>query len=515
MTPALPPLFEHQREALDEVLRKPGFILGLEPGLGKTRIVLDAAAALWREGRIDAMLVVAPAPIKSVWLDPDPALGEVAKWLDPEVPRVVEEYTPKTTLGSRHVPPGHLHILVSNPEFVRREARLAPLLAWVQSRRTFLVWDESWNISNPRSAQTKAAYKLAQAAERVVLLNGTPGEPKDLYTQFTIVAPDVFDRMNWWQFRYRFAVLGGFQGRQIVGYRNHEEFARRTAPYIMVRKTRECLDLGDEPVRTQIEAALTPATWKVYTAMRDEMLAELDALTVAVAPQAGVMALRLAQVANGFVGGIEAADPDLLDEGDLPATPLAPPAVRELSREKLDALLAWLSEYWTEPKALIFTRFRADVERTVAVLREHYPAHVVLPLYGTQPTEERQAAKALLAPGGDPRPAIIVANAASGGAGLTFSATGTCVFLGHDHSLRVRRQAEGRVDRTGQTRRITYLDVIATGPNGERTVDHGIVARLRAKAAVADMSISAWRALIAGVDNDAPRGVDSALPQGA
>src|SRR5690606_31129181 len=152
---------------------------------------------------------------------------------------------------------------------------------------------------------------------------------------------------------------------------------------------------------------------------------------------------------------------------------------------------------------------------TVAVLREHYPAHVVLPLYGTEPTEERQTDKALLAPGGDPRPASSAAKPASGGAALTFSATRTRVCLGHDHSLRVRRQAEGRVDRTGQTRRITYLDVIATGPNGERTVDHGIVARLRAKAAVADMSISAWRALIAGVDTDAPRGVDSAIPQGA
>lgn len=500
-----PPLFPHQAEDLATLLRAPAHLLAATPGAGKTRVVVEAATRLARAGTIDAVIVVCPAPIKSVWVDPDPALGEWVKWSDH--PATLEAYDDATDFRRLTAP---LVVLVTNPEMLRRteaappppgsrskkkrilsRPRLDPLVAWAKTRRALLVLDESWLYQNPTAAQTEAVYLLRRACARVVELNGTPGEPKDLYTQFMILDPGIFDGMNRFQFRAKYCTMGGFMKKDVVGYQALDDFHRRTAPYITERDTTALFRPGDPPVYTQIEAPLTPATWRVYTQMRDDMLAWLDASSSAVATQAGVAALRLAQIANGFVGGVESEDPDLLDT--------APPLVlREVGAEKLDALVAWLAAHWTDEKLLIFTRFRPDVERTVARLAEGYPTHVVRPLYGSQRPEDRREAVALLAPGGDPRPAIIVANTQSGGAGLTLTASALCVFLGHDHSLRLRRQAEGRIDRPTQTRRCTYLDVLATGPKGERTVDHGIAARVRAKGQVADLTLDGWRRLLRG-----------------
>lgn len=473
------PLYPHQREAVDRLLTHDAFILGLDPGLGKSRVVTEAACTLATQGVIDTVIVVCPAPLRSIWADPDPVLGEWAKWAT--VWAEVQEYSVRHS--ALPDPPGLL-VLVTNPEFLRREPRLTALRDWIEGtgRRVLLVLDESWLYQNPKATQTKAVWKLRKSCDRVVLLNGTLGELKHQWAQFLICSPDVF-RASWYQVRARYARMGGYFNKEIVAYQHEDEYAEKTAPFVLVRKFRDCVDL-EEPVRTQIEVPLDEPTWSVYRALRDEFVAWLDE-AVATALQAGVRAMRLAQVVNGFVGGVETPDDP------------TPPAVRELGDEKLRALVAELVQT-PAAKVLIFTRFRADVERTVRVLAREFPTHRVCALYGSQTAEEREQAKRLLAPGGDPVPAIVVANAASGGAGLNLTAAAHVYFLGNDYSRKTRVQAEGRVDRIGQTERTRFVDVLATGPNGERTIDHGIVAALRRQEELAGAPLDAWRRLMIG-----------------
>lgn len=502
--------FPHQVAGAQAIIDKPGLILGYRPGRGKSRTVVDGACALYRDDQIDTVVVVAPANLRSIWLDPDPVLGEWSKWAWPGTPYTLIEYHAKTRID-RVVPEG-LAVVVTNPEFLRRPERLNPLLAWVKTRRVLLVLDESWNFQSPRAQQTRAVWRLRQACARVVLLNGTLGEIKHQFAQFSIVSPDVFNGMNWWQFRSRFCVMGGWQSKQITGYQREEEYAARTAPYVLLEDGGDDFARVAPPVRTTIEARLSPATWRIYTQLRDEFVAWLEGGT-ATALQAGVRALRLAQVANGFVGGVELEGGDLLDPcpqcmdtgeragsvcdcaSDKRAI-ISDTTTRELGREKLDALIQYITDTQIPSKLLIFTRFRPDVARTVRVLAETFPNHRVVPLYGGQSRDERDEAKRLLAPGGDPRPAIIVANAQSGGAGLNLTAASTCIFLGHDYALKTRRQAEGRIDRTGQTNRVTFTDIIAVGPNGEATIDRGIVTSLRRQKDLSLTTVEAWSKIL-------------------
>jgi len=485
------PRFAHQVDGTERLLTEPAYILGWEPGLGKSRAVTDAACALYDEGVIDTVIVVCPARLRSIWADPDPVLGEWAKWAWPHIPTTILEYHAKTTLPAGK---STLTVAVTNPEFLRRPERLDPLIAWAKGRRVLLVLDESWLYASHKAQQTKAVWKLRLSCARVVLLNGTLGQIKEQYAQFAMLSPRVFE-MNWWQWRARFCRMGGWQSKQIVGYQNEDEYARRTAPYVMIRETRECLDLGEAPIRTTIDARLTPETWKVYVDLRDEFLAYLGDGT-ATALQAGVRAMRLAQVVNGFVGGVEWAEVDLLDPLDTRSTMRS--TVQELGREKLDALIGYLTDAGCPSKVLIFTRFRPDVERTVRVLAETFPNHRVLPFYGQQAEAEQNEAKRLLAPDGPTDPGIVVANVQSGGAGLNLTAAALLLFLANTYSRKDRKQGEGRVYRAGQTKRVTIGDVVASGPQGQPTVDRSIVAALRRNEDLAQWSIEAWRRCLMG-----------------
>src|SRR5690606_8102297 len=116
-------------------------------------------------------------------------------------------------------------------------------------------------------------------------LNGTLGEPAEQYSQFMIADANIFDRMDWWTWRSRFCQMGGFKQKQIVGYTNMEEYAQRTAPYVLLDDGGDDFARVAPPTRTQIEVTLRPSTWKVYEALRKDFVAWLSETETATALQ--------------------------------------------------------------------------------------------------------------------------------------------------------------------------------------------------------------------------------------
>ena len=69
----------------------------------------------------------------------------------------------------------------------------------------------------------------------------------------------------------------------------------------------------------------------------------------------------------------------------------------------------------------------------------------------------------------------------TGGYGLTLTAASTMIYYSNGYDLEVRLQSEARIDRYGQTRKMTYIDLIAP-----KTVDEKIVEALRKKINIAN-----------------------------
>lgn len=507
----------HQLEGVLKLCEPDRTFFGLfdEVGAGKTKQVVDSAQLLFLHGLVDTAVVVAPGYGRGTWADPDPVLGEVAAHCWTQVPNVITEYHKHS--GPLDFSQAALHWVVTNYEFIRREARLKPLIKSLKHRKVWLILDESWMVKGRSSDQMRACKKLRDhRADRVVELNGTPladGKPTDLYAQMRILSDSILGVRNFTEFRSKYCIVSGkgdrkWEQNRITGYQNLDDLNARIAPHVLSRRTRDCFDLPPMLPPLLLEAPLDPPNWTIYRQMSKDLVAWIGA-QASLAPQAITRGMRLAQVTSGFLGGFEDMSA-VLNSGAAPGDPwgmrpgwlpgVGPPAqvgphqpVHELGREKLDALLAWLQGLPGLPgKLLVWCRFTRELERTGKALAALYPQ--VHYLKGRQPEDERDTTKRLLAPGGDPASCAVVANQKAGGATLNFSAASIMVYMSNGLSLLERTQSIGRVERPGQQSPMQVVDIVATGPRGQRTIDHRIIKSLRAKEDMAAWTMNQWRA---------------------
>lgn len=477
----------HQVTAIQKIVAEPFVFLTDEMGMGKSKTIIDAASVLHSQHKIDTVLIVAPASVKSVWLDPE--LGQLATHAWPTIANTVTHYHSRRQhwLKGQGDP---LLWVITNFEYIRqgmkgRSRYLPPALETLMAQcsdRTLLVLDESTAVKTVRALQTRACMWLRKRCGRVVLMTGTPiaHTPMDLLSQANMLHPSILsDRVgeytNLLQFRSRYCDMGGFQGKQILSFRNLEDLQARLKPHTLRRLKKDCLDLPPKLDPVPLTVTLTPATWKLYKTMRDHAIVELGG-EVSVASQAVTKLIRLSQLTSGFLGG------------------LAGTKTEQTGSEKIAFLTDWLKDRLDDDptfKVVIWSQFRADVERLRDAL-ESLPMEVGA-LWGGSSAQERQHALRLLHPQTAPAGAVaVIGTPQSGSMGITLAASGCCVYLNNAYSLNIRQQSEDRTHRPGQTRAVSYFDVLAEGPTGQRTIDHIVLKALREKRELADWTASAW-----------------------
>jgi SNF2 family DNA or RNA helicase len=501
--------FAHQRAGVRALVTRPYFALLDEPGAGKTKQVIDPACFLYEADCIDAVLVICPASVRAVWAG---EFGEIDKHAF--VPSAISEFHTRTP--QINSAPGVLNWYVTNYEFIRMPNRLESLIKQLAGQRVMVVLDESIRIKSPKAASTKAVLKIAKLAlaARRVILNGTPigNNPLDLWAQFEFLDPAILGVKNYTHMKARYAVMGGYRvgGRpvQVIGWQRLEDLQQRIAPHCLRRLKVDCLDLPDKTYTVR-EKALDEPNWRLYRQMRDECVAWLDQQTASVAPQTIVRIMRLAQITAGFIGGLDASSGVLADsvadglgvdrvqfgvrgqDVDTPRS-LAP---REIGREKLDVFLELLEEMLAEDPALhllVWCRFRAELDRLARVIGEKFSGVFVNRIQGGQKEDDRRAAVNRFQER-RPQPYVLLGNPQAGGLGLTLTAAHRVVYMSNDYNLVTRLQSEDRVHRPGQVNRVLYTDIVACGPDGQRTIDHVVLNALRKKQDLASWTTDAWR----------------------
>ena len=75
---------------------------------------------------------------------------------------------------------------------------------------------------------------------------------------------------------------------------------------------------------------------------------------------------------------------------------------------------------------------------------------------------------------------FIIGTPQTGGYGITLTGASTMIYYSNGYDLEKRTQSEARINRIGQKRKMTYIDIIA-----EDTVDERIVKALRKKINIA------------------------------
>lgn len=526
--------FAHQREDVKALIEHPWFFIASEMRTGKSAIVVLASQFLFELDIIDRVIIIAPAPVRNVWYDPE--LGELAKHLWSDLPSRIVEYHDRGRMWSYGGEAERkLEFIVTNYEYLVPERNLEDLLPLATSR-TLLVLDESSFVKNHDAARTKACFKLRKKCGRVVLLNGTPifHSPMDLFTQANMLHETVIDCQYVTHFKARYAVQEAIldhrgrpltkvvgKGRftkeiliqKITGWRDLDELQQRLAPYTVRRLQADCLDLPPKLDPVNLTATLTADTWKIYTSMRKELVVWIEK-QVSLSSTAAVKALRLSQITSGILGGIE--DPNvlpksskaLLDSLILPGLYLEqslsgedddsePPSLyRVISREKIDVLLWFIKQKLEADPNLhlvAWSRFRLEAEQAYLEVAKAFPQFKCAMLMGSQTKASRHYALTLLKPETSPAGPVFVAGVeGTGSFGLDMTASHTCVTMSSGYSPGLSKQTLDRVYGPNQKHPIAYYEIIAIGPKGQRTIDHDIVTARRNGEDVALRTSAAW-----------------------
>jgi SNF2 family DNA or RNA helicase len=201
---------------------------------------------------------------------------------------------------------------------------------------------------------------------------------------------------------------------------------------------------------------LTTEQNKVYQQMKQMALAEMNGKMITTAT-ALTQLMRLHQITCGHFK----ADDD---------------SIQEIKNNRITELMDVLEE--VEGKAIIWAHYRHDIDTIVREIEKKYPMSVVT-YYGDTSTENRQKAiKKIQDPESKVR--FLVGTPQTGGYGITLTGASTMIYYSNGYDLEKRQQSEARIDRIGQEKPMTYIDILA-----EDTVDERIVKALRKKVNIA------------------------------
>ena len=466
--------YAHQLKALEMSWNKEVFAYFMEMGTGKSKVLLDNISMLYDKGKINGALIVAPK-------------GVYKNWFDSEIPiHLVNHIDKKTVLWQALINKKQqdkldtlfknevdLHILIMNVEAFSTKKGLDFAAKFLSCHSALVAIDESTTIKNPGAQRTKNILSLSKLSKYRRVLTGSPvtKSPLDLYTQCEFLDPWLLDCTSYYAFRTRYALMktANFNGRSVqivTGYKNLAELSEIVKKFSYRVLKDDCLDLPPKTFMKRI-IQLSPEQKRVYSQMKSMALAELNG-KMTTTFNAITQIMRLQQITCGHFKA---------DDGSM----------QEIKNNRITELMDLLEE--VEGKAVIWAHWRHDITTIVREIEKEYPGSVMT-YYGDTSTDDRQKAIKEMQ---DPESKIrfLVGTPQTGGYGITLTGASTMIYYSNGYDLEKRKQSEARIDRIGQEKPMTYIDILA-----EDTVDEKIVKALRKKVDIATQvmgeELKAW-----------------------
>tara|TARA_Y100000033_G_scaffold17970_1_gene16871 strand:- start:60 stop:1241 length:1182 start_codon:yes stop_codon:yes gene_type:complete len=356
-----------------------------------------------------------------------------------------------------------LHILIMNVEAFSKGDGIKFAEKFLSCHKAMIAIDESTTIKTPTSNRTRSVLSLRELAKYRRILTGSPvtKSPLDLFSQCQFLDPWLLNHSSYYTFKARYAVTRKIevQGRRVeivVGYRNLGELSEKIKPFSKRVLKDDCLDLPDKTfIKHTVE--LTKEQKKVYEQMKREAIAFLDGKMQSTATVMTQL-MRLHQITCGHFTA---------DDG----------TIKDLPCSRLSELMSILEN--VEGKAIIWSHYTHDVKRIIEKIKEVYGEDSVVDYFGE--TDQDQRSKNIKKFQTDDNCRFFVGTTHTGGYGITLTAGSTMIYFSNGYDLEKRQQSEARIDRIGQTKKMTYIDIIS-----QDTVDERIVKALRSKINIAN-----------------------------
>lgn len=296
--------------------------------------------------------------------------------------------------------------------------------------------DEVHKCKNPEADQTEQLLKLHTKYQ--IAMTGTPlmNAPIDLYALLNWLG---YEKHTFWQFKTHYGRLGGFNGTQVVGYKNLEEI-EETLDTMMLRRLKE--DRLDLPEKTLINeyVEMGKEQSRIYDMAHSDIISNLANLKMANNPLAELIRLRQA------TGNPNILTPDVTDNAKF---------------DRMEELVDDAVE--NGRKVVIFSNWTQITNPAFKRLSKKYRGVMI-----TGDTKDNERQSNVEAFQNDDRVKFIIGTIGAMGTGLTMTAGSVEIFLDEPWNMALKEQAIDRCHRIGQNSNITVYTLLCKDTIDER-----------------------------------------------
>ncbi len=445
----------------------------LEQGLGKSKVLIDVATWRFRMGQIKICFITAPTTVVGAFAD------EIEKHghddfndlliLDDKSTKKrqqrLEELLEKIERGEQF----HGFIITNHDALGSTKQGLRQYLIKANAKRKLfqmMAVDESSKIKHASSQRSKSHWKVGQTVKYRQILTGTfiTQGAEDAFGQYRFLDDRVFGTMVS-AFRGTYIILGGFEGREVVGYSNINEFLNKIYA-IGIRFTKEiCLDLPKKIYRRRV-IRLDDKVSKLYREVEREAVSEWDGETI-IAPLAINRMTKAAQIAAGFIYTHDETGKKI--------------GVKRIHNLKTDAVKEELDDH--DGKVIIWT----SLEESQVMAREMMAKNKIKFVEVTAADSMPERRKKVKQFNEDESIKAFLSKPTLAGLGLTMNVAHHVIYIVNSHNAEDRWQSEDRNHRYGQESPVTYCDIVAVTAQGGKTYDHDALKTLSNKKAFANV----------------------------
>lgn len=243
-----------------------------------------------------------------------------------------------------------------------------------------VVLDEAQKIKNPMTKIGQRIHYVPFNYKYVVTATPLPNSPIESFNYLKLgnKLPPNSQKYNpwkkngevhtmsdqWWAFQHRYAIYGGFSGRDIVGYQNITELRDAIQSNMLRRTKKEKLKDLPDVIFKSIQLEMLPKQARMYEAVRKEIMEELHETNLDRVPSMLSKILRMQQVT-----------------GSLQLLGVEPSKDSSIKLKALDDLIEEIVEGAGE-KVIVFTKFKTLID----VIAEKYSKYDLAIVHGEIPT---------------------------------------------------------------------------------------------------------------------------------
>ena len=432
--------FDHQIDGFNYGLTHDKWLLGDQPGLGKTwQVITIAVAKKQMYGYKHCLIICGVNGLKWNWVE------EIHKHSDEDCHVLGQRINKrgKTVIKSNADKVADIqnidnlpYFIITNIESLRDDKILLPLKSLCDNGTIDMIaFDECHKAKNYASQQGKGLLKLN--APNKIAMTGTPllNTPLDLYT---ILKWLDYEKHSFYAFKNHYCIMGGYGGYQIMGYQNINELREVLNEMMLRRLKKDVLDLPEKLyVNEYVE--MNREQEKIYTEILDDLRLNVDKIARSPNPLSQLIRLRQA---TGYTGILSS---------DIQVS------------AKLDRMEDIVEEaVANDKKVIIFSNWTDITDEVLKRLKRFNPATITGKVKDSELTYQKEKFQE------DTTCKVIVGTTPKMGTGYTLTAGTIVIFLDEPWTDGDKEQAIDRAHRIGTVENITIYTLLTKNTIDER-----------------------------------------------